>query len=56
MNAAQGWKTYLAAAVLVIGGIKLIAVDNHYQEGFQMLVAGLALVGIRGALAKVIEK
>ncbi len=51
----HGWKTYLAAGAAIIGGLATIVNANHYQEGFTMIVGGLALIGVRGSVARVIE-
>jgi hypothetical protein len=53
-SSSTGWKTYLAAALAVGAGVLAIA-NGHYQEGATGIISGLALVGIRGALAKIIE-
>lgn len=50
----HGWKTYLAAAAAIITGISMAA-NGRYAEGAMMIVGGLALVGVRGAIARVIE-
>lgn len=51
----QGWKTYLAAVAAIIGGLAAILVNGQYEVGFAGIIAGLALIGIRGSVAKVIE-
>jgi hypothetical protein len=51
----HGWKTYLAAAAAIIGGAALVLVNNQYEAGLTSIVAGLALIGVRGSIAKVIE-
>jgi hypothetical protein len=50
----QGWKTYLAAAAAILAGIVAVT-QGHYAEGASGVIGGLALVGVRGAIAKVIE-
>lgn len=53
-NTPHGWKTYLAAAAAILAGAVAL-VNGHYAEGLGGIVAGLALIGVRGAVAKVIE-
>lgn len=50
----HGWKTYLAAAGAILTGAAMVF-EGQYTEGAAMIVGGLALVGVRGAIAKVIE-
>ena len=53
--AAHGWKTYLAGAAAIIGGLALILVQNEFEAGLASIVAGLGIIGIGGKLSKLIE-
>jgi len=50
----QGWKTYVAAAAAILTGIAALT-QGHYAEGASGVIGGFALIGVRGAFAKVIE-
>ncbi len=50
---AQGWKTYLAAAAAITAGAVAI-VNGDFVHGSQGIIGGLALIGIRGGMAKII--
>lgn len=52
---SHGWKTYLAGAAAIIGGVSAILVANQYEAGFAGITAGLALIGLRGSVAKIIQ-
>ncbi|GEM_PF-4011621 len=54
-ESTQGWKTYLAAGASIMWGTKLILVDGMVNEGAGFILAGLALIGVRGAFAKLIK-
>ena len=54
MNSAQGWKTYLAAVAAIAAGAVSIT-NGDYVHGAQGVIGGLALIGIRGGLAKLIN-
>jgi len=53
-TSSHGWKTYLAAAAAIIAGLMGIT-NGDYVHGLQGVVGGLALIGIRGGIAKVIQ-
>jgi hypothetical protein len=50
----HGWKTYLAAGMVFLQAVDAGAVNHDWQGALTYLSAAVALVGIRGALAKVI--
>ncbi|OLE52670.1 MAG: hypothetical protein AUG51_17005 [Acidobacteria bacterium 13_1_20CM_3_53_8] len=50
----HGWKTYLAAAAAITAGAVAIA-NGDYVHGGQGIIGGLALIGIRGGLARLIQ-
>lgn len=50
----HGWKTYLAGAAAIIGGVTLILVNQQYEAGFTAIVAGLTILGLGSKLAKLI--
>jgi hypothetical protein len=49
----HGWKTYLAAAAAMVTGISMIA-NGEVAHGITVAIGGLALIGLRGAAAKII--
>jgi len=49
----HGWKTYAAAAVAIVSGLVLLKY-GHTDQGAQLAIGGLALIGVRSAIAKVI--
>jgi hypothetical protein len=51
---AHGWKTYFAAGVSIVTGAVAVA-NGDYAHGAQGVIAGLALIGIRGGIAKIIQ-
>ncbi|HYX72166.1 MAG TPA: hypothetical protein VE732_05295 [Nitrososphaera sp.] len=50
----HGWKTYLAAVAAILTGIVALT-NGDYVHGFQGILFGMGLIGIRGGRAKVIE-
>ena len=50
----HGWKTYLAGAAAILAGAVAV-VNGNYHDGIAGVIAGLALIGIRGAVAKLIQ-
>jgi hypothetical protein len=52
---AHGWKTYLAAGALAVTGAADILANGQTGQGIKEIIAALALVGIRGGFAKLIE-
>jgi hypothetical protein len=50
----HGWKTYLAAGAAVITGVSMV-VNGQVGEGITITIGGLALIGLRGAAAKIIQ-
>jgi hypothetical protein len=53
-KSSHGWKTYLAAAAAITAGGVAIA-NGDVIHGLQGIVGGIALVGLRGGMAKIIE-
>jgi hypothetical protein len=51
---AHGWKTY-ATAILTIGYGGVQISQGNVNEGIALILAGLALIGLRGAFAKLIQ-
>lgn len=51
---AHGWKTYLAGASAILAGV-VAGINGDWHTGFTGIIGGLALVGVRGAFAKVIQ-
>ena len=51
---SHGWKTYLAAGAAISAGA-LAIVNGDYAHGAQGVIGGLALIGIRGGIAKIVE-
>jgi hypothetical protein len=49
----HGWKTYLAAFAAAVNGVVEIT-NGNVSGGVKMFIAAVALVGVRGALAKLI--
>jgi len=49
----HGWKTYLAAAAAILTGAVAIT-QGQVQVGISGIIAGMALIGVRGAAAKII--
>jgi hypothetical protein len=49
-----GWKTYLAGAAAIIGGVSLALVTHQYEAGLASVIAGLTILGLGGKLAKLI--
>ena len=50
----HGWKTYLAAGAAIVTGASMI-VNGQVGEGISVAIGGLALIGLRGAAAKIIQ-
>jgi len=50
----HGWKTYLAAGAAIITGISMAA-NGEVAHGISVAIGGLALIGLRGAAAKIIQ-
>ena len=42
----RGWKSYLGAAILILGGLYLVF-TGHAFEGSQAIGLGLGILGIR---------
>lgn len=45
-----GKKTYIAAGLAFAGALYYIAVVDDVEKGFELLIAGLGLAGLRNAL------
>lgn len=53
MKILDGYKTYIAAAGLILTGIAM-CVDGNYEEGAKTILAGLALLGVGRKLEKLL--
>jgi hypothetical protein len=53
-KSSHGWKTYLAAAAAIAAGGVALA-NGDVLHGIQGIVSGIALIGLRGAAAKIVE-
>lgn len=51
----HGWVTYLSAAGGAVTGLTDIFVNHNTMGGLKMIVAAVAAIGFRGAIAKVIR-
>jgi hypothetical protein len=49
----SGYKTYIAGIALIALGIKQAAVDGQLDAGLQSILAGIAIMSGRSAIAKV---
>lgn len=53
----MGWKTYLAAGLSILYGIGFCGIyQGNWSEAVTYILAGLALIGIRSSITKVITK
>lgn len=53
-ESAHGWKTYLAAVAAILTGVVGV-VNGEFAVGLAGIIGGFALLGLRGAAAKIIE-
>jgi hypothetical protein len=53
-KSSHGWKTYLAAAAAITAGAVALA-NGDVIHGVEGLISGVALIGLRGAAAKIVE-
>jgi hypothetical protein len=49
----SGYKTYIAGAALIMLGIKQCTIDGQLDAGLQSILAGVAVMSGRSAIAKV---
>ncbi|KCZ71590.1 hypothetical protein ANME2D_02325 [Candidatus Methanoperedens nitroreducens] len=47
----EGYKTYIAAGLALAGAAYYVMVEGNAEKGYELFLAGLALAGLRNALA-----
>lgn len=53
----NGWKTYLAAILSILYGIGFCGIyQSNWSEAITYILAGMAVLGFRSALTKIITK
>jgi len=49
----NGWKTYVAAGMMAVTGVGMMIYTDDLTEGWELVLAAAALLGVRSAIKKV---
>ena len=49
----NGWKTYIAAGMMMATGLGMMVYTEDLAGGWKLVLAGVALLGVRSALKKI---